>query len=270
MTNITETYAKDLFVGRTVFITGGGSGIGQGICHALGALGANIFIASRKEEKLRKAAAELTAAGVPTAWAVADVRDYDQVQAAVDACAARFGGIDVLINNAAGNFPCPTAELSPNGWKTVIDIDLNGTFYCCRAAYPYLKASEAGGRIISITTTLGRSGWPGAAHAGAAKAGIQSLTHALAVEWAPDGILVNSVSPGPIAGTVGVDKLYVETGRSAEMTARVALNRFGETDDIASAVAYLCSPAGKYVTGTEQVVDGGRQWMFVGHRQDND
>ena len=110
---------------------------------------------------------------------------------------------------------------------------------------------------------MARSGWPQAAHAGAAKAGIQSLTNALAVEWAPDGILVNSISPGPIAGTVGVDKLYIETGQEEVMISRVALRRFGKVDDIAGAVTFLCSPAGNYITGTELVVDGGRQWTFA-------
>jgi len=263
MSDVPEIFQPDLLAGRTVFITGGGSGIGRGICDVLGGLGANIFIASRNPEKLGTAVEELSAAGVTADFVTADVRDFDQVDAAVNACAGRFGGIDILINNAAGNFSCATAELSPNGWKTVIDIDLNGTFYCCRAAYPYLKESEAA-RIISITTTLGRSGWPAAAHAGAAKAGIQSLTNALAVEWAPDGILVNSISPGPIAGTVGVDKLYVETGQEEVMTSRVALKRFGQVGDIAQAAAYLCSPAGSYITGAELVIDGGRQWTFAG------
>ena len=262
MNSALEIFQPGLLDGRTVFITGGGSGIGRGICDMLGGLGAKIFIASRNPEKLGVAVEELSADGVTADFIIADVRDYEQVEAAIARCAERFGGIDILINNAAGNFNCPTAELSPNGWKTVIDIDLNGTFYCCKAAYPHLKASDHA-RIISITTTLARSGWPQAAHAGAAKAGIQSLTNALAVEWAPDGILVNSVSPGPIAGTVGVDKLYIETGQEEVMISRVALRRFGKVDDIAGAVTFLCSPAGNYVTGTELVVDGGRQWTFA-------
>ena len=261
MTSANDIFQPGLLKDRTVFITGGGSGIGRGICDALGGLGANIFIASRNAEKLGAAVDELAAAGVNAGFTTADVRDHEQVEAAVARCVERFGGLDILINNAAGNFSCPTADLSPNGWKTVIDIDLNGTFYCCKAAYPHLQRAQHA-RIISITTTLARSGWPQAAHAGAAKAGIQSLTNALAVEWAPDGILVNSISPGPIAGTVGVDKLYVETGQQEVMTSRVALKRFGQVDDIADAAVFLCSPAGNYITGAELVVDGGRQWTF--------
>ncbi|MEK9724038.1 MAG: SDR family oxidoreductase [Rhodospirillaceae bacterium] len=254
-----NVFAPDMLAGRTVFITGGATGIGRGICGVLGGLGASIFIASRDPAKREAAVAEMTDAGIACDHATSDVRDYAQVEAAVAACVSRFGGLDILINNAAGNFICPTAELSPNGWKAVIDIDLNGTFYCCKAAYPHLKES-GNARIVSISTSHARTGWPGAVHAGAAKAGIQSLTHSLAVEWAPDGILVNTVSPGPIAGTEGVDRLYIQRGEEEKATARVALKRFGRVDEIGNAVAYLCSPAGAYVTGTELVVDGGRQW----------
>ncbi len=263
MTASDTPFSPNALKDRIVFITGGATGIGRGTVEVLGGLGAKIFIASRKQDVIEAAVSDLTALGIDAACAVCDVRDPDAVERAVAECVEWYGGLDILINNAAGNFPCPTAELSPNGWKTVIDIDLNGTFYCCRAAYPHLKASEHGGRVVSITTSLGRSGWPGAAHAGAAKAGILSLMRALAVEWAPDGILVNAVAPGPIAGTVGVDKLYIETGREKEMTSRVALGRFGTTADIGNAIAYLCSSAGNYVTGLEMVVDGGRQWTFT-------
>ena len=261
MTDASTPFATGILKDQVVFITGGATGIGRGSAEILGGLGAKIFIASRRHEVIEEAVSELSSKDIDAACAVCDVRDPVSVGKAITQCVEWFDGLDILINNAAGNFPCPTADLSPNGWKTVIDIDLNGTFYCCRAAYPHLKESKRG-RIISITTSLGRSGWPGAAHAGAAKAGILSLMRALAVEWAPDNILVNSVAPGPIAGTVGVDKLYIETGREKEMTSRVALGRCGEIGDIGNAIAYLCSPAGNYITGLEMVVDGGRQWTF--------
>lgn len=256
-------FAAATLEGRVAFVSGGATGIGRATVAALGRLGASIFIASRKAENLKAAVGELRDMGIAADFAVADVRDFEAVESAVGACVARFGGLDILINNAAANFPCPTAKLSSNGWKTVVDIDLNGTFHCCRAAYPHLKGSRFGGRIISITTSFARTGWPGAAHAGAAKAGVLSLMRALAIEWAPDGILVNSVSPGPIAGTPGVDKLYIETGREAEMTSRVALGRFGRPEDIAQAIVYLCSTAGDFITGAELAVDGGRQWTFA-------
>ena len=259
----TLPFADDALSGRVAFVTGGATGIGRTLIETMGRLGAKVFIASRKAENLEAAVSELDSLGLDADFAACDVRDYDSVDAAVAACITRFGALDILINNAAANFPCPTAELSPNGWKTVIDIDLNGTFHCCKAAYPHLKASTFGGRIVSITTSFARTGWPGAAHAGAAKAGVLSLMRALSVEWAPDGILVNSVSPGPIAGTPGVDKLYIETGREKEMTSRVALGRFGRTEDIARAIVYLCSTAGDFITGAELAVDGGRQWTFA-------
>ncbi len=263
MTDIDPNFAPGMLKDRVVFITGGGTGIGRGIVEVLGRLGAKIFITSRRAEVIEAAVGELNDLGIEAACTVSDVRDPEAVERAIAECVEWFGGLDILINNAAGNFNCPTAELSPNGWKTVIDIDLNGTFYCCRYAYPHLKESRFGGRIVSITTGRAQTGWPRAAHAGAAKAGILSLTRALAVEWATDGILVNTVAPGPIAGTVGVDKLYIAEGREQEILSQTALGRFGVPADIGNAIAYLCSPGANYVTGTEIAVDGGRQWKFV-------
>ena len=256
-------FQPDLLAGRTALVTGGATGIGQAISRRLGQLGAKVMIASRNPESLAAAAAGFAADdGLDIAWKRLDVREDAMVKAVIDEVAETHGGLDILINNAAGNFFCPTAELSANGWRAVIDIDLNGTFYCCRHAYPYLKAAPAGGRIISISTTRANSGWPGAAHAGAAKAGIQSLMRALAVEWGDDGIRANFISPGPIAGTVGVQKLYEDRGRGEEIRQQVPLGRYGEGEEIANAVAYLASPAGAYVTGAELAVDGGRQWNF--------
>jgi NAD(P)-dependent dehydrogenase (short-subunit alcohol dehydrogenase family) len=175
----------------------------------------------------------------------------------------RFGALDILVNNAAGNFVSPTAELSPRGWKTVIDIDLNGTFHCCHAAYPYLKTSKPGASIISIVTMLGVTGWPRAAHAGAAKAGILSLSRALAVEWGPDQIRVNTISPGPIGDTEGVRRMYIEAGRGELEAKKTALGRFGRKEDIANAAVYLASDLAAYVTGENLIVDGGRWLKYV-------
>ncbi len=255
-----STFAPDLLKGRAALVTGGATGIGFAIAATLERLGARVMIASRKEENLKAASARLNGA----VHQVMDVRDPDQVEACVAACVDRRGGLDILVANAAGNFVCPTAGLSPNGWRAVIDIDLNGTFFCCRAAYSEMCKSTYGGRIVAISTTRANSGWPGAAHAAAAKAGIQALIRSLAVEWAPDGIRANFVSPGPIAGTVGVEKLYEQEGRAESERRQVALGRFGEAQEIADMVAYLCSPAADYVTGAEMVVDGGRQWTFQG------
>ncbi len=191
------------------------------------------------------------------------MRNYDELQAAVQGTVERFGGLDILVNNAAGNFVCPTAELSPRGWKTVIDIDLNGTFHGCHAAYPYLKQSPHGGAIISIITMLGVSGWPGAAHCAAAKAGILSLSRTLAVEWGPDKIRVNTISPGPIGDTEGVRRMYIETGRGELEARKTALGRFGRKEEIANAAIYLASGLAGYVTGENLIVDGGRWLKYV-------
>ncbi|PHK94380.1 short-chain dehydrogenase [Pseudoroseomonas rhizosphaerae] len=253
-------FAPGLLADQVAFVTGGGSGIGFAIASAYARLGARVVIASRRQATLDAAAARLAAEGAEVAAFQADVRSYEQVHEAVTRTVERFGALDILVNNAAGNFFCPTADLSANGWKTVVDIDLNGTFHCCRAAYAALKASRGGGRIISIVTMNALSGWPGAAHAAAAKAGILSLSRSLAVEWGPDGIRSNTISPGPIADTEGVRRLYEDRGVAELERRRTALGRFGRTEDVANAAVFLASPLAAYVTGENLVVDGGR-WL---------
>ena len=194
-------FAADTLKGRVAFITGGAGDIGFEIASRYGQLGATVVLASRNEERLAAARDNLSALGVRVATFVTDVREYEQVKSAIDATVDQFGALDILVNNAAGNFHCPTAALSPKGWRTVIDIDLNGTFYGCLAGYEHLKRSQFGGSIISIITMLGVTGWPGAAHAAAAKGGILSLSRTLAVEWGGDNIRINTISPGPIGDT---------------------------------------------------------------------
>ena len=253
-------YAPDLLAGQVALVTGGGTGIGFAIAEAFARLGARIVIASRRQAVVDGAAARLAAEGAEVAAYAADVRSYPEVEEVVTRTAERFGGLDIVVNNAAGNFFCPTADLSPKGWKTVVDIDLSGTFHCCRAAHAALKASRDGGRIISIITMNALSGWPGAAHAAAAKAGILSLSRTLAVEWGPDRIRCNTISPGPIADTEGVRRLYEDRGVADRERRRTALGRFGQTADIANAAVFLASPLAGYVTGENLVVDGGR-WL---------
>ncbi|UGV28640.1 SDR family oxidoreductase [Rhodopseudomonas boonkerdii] len=253
-------FGLGILEGTSAFVTGGGTGIGFGIAKTLGALGANVTIASRRQEVLDKACAELSEAGVRALGIVCDVRDHGSVKRAVDQSVEKFGGLDILVNNAAGNFACPTEDLSPNGWRTVVDIDLNGTFNCCHAAFPHLSKSPHVGRIVSIITAYAWGGWPGCAPAAAAKAGIQSLMRTLAIEWAPKNIISNTVAPGPIADTEGTKRIHEDTDRAAAELARVPVGRFGEVEEIAAAVAYLVSPAARYVNGTDLVVDGGRQF----------
>jgi NAD(P)-dependent dehydrogenase (short-subunit alcohol dehydrogenase family) len=256
-------FANDTLKGRTALITGGGTGIGLEIATAYAKLGASVMLVGRNEERVQAAAKALTEAGGVAGARKADVRNYDDVKAAVDATVESFGSLDILVNNAAGNFVCPTAELSPRGWQTVIDIDLNGTFHCCHAAYPHLKQSRQGASIISIITMLGVTGWPQAAHAAAAKGGILSLSRTLAVEWGGDDIRVNTISPGPIGDTEGVQRMYIETGRGHLEEKKTALGRFGRKEDIANAAVFLASGLGAYVTGENLIVDGGRWLKYV-------
>jgi peroxisomal 2,4-dienoyl-CoA reductase len=258
-----ETFAPNLLAGRTALVSGGGTGIGFGIARTLGRLGARVSITSRKEDVLAKAVIALEAEGIEAMYTAADVRDLDQVQAAVDATVTRFGSLDILVNNAAGLFHCPAEELSSNGWKVLIEIDLNGTFFCCKAAFEPLKASKFGGRIISIVSPYAWTSWPGAANATAAKAGIIALSHTLAQEWAGSGILVNTVAPGPIRGTGGINRMEQDPERTSLELQHVALGRFGQIADIAEAIVYLSSPAGSYITGADLLIDGGRQFNFV-------
>lgn len=251
-------FAKDALAGRVAVVTGGGSGIGLGISKALGQAGARLVLASRNAERLQQAVGELSALGIKAAAAQADVRNYQEVEGVVRTAIETFGSLDIMVANAAGNFVVPAAEMSPNAWKTVIDIDLNGTFHCARAAYPSLKKSRFGGRLIAISTTRALEGWPGCAHAGAAKAGIISLIRTLSGEWGRDGIRCNTIAPGAIGDTEGVKRIYEDAGRKELELSSIPLGAFGSVNDIAGAAVFLCSDAGAYITGADLVVDGGR------------
>ncbi len=252
------TFSSDALNGRVAVITGGGSGIGLGIAKAFAKAGARLVLASRNEERLEAAVKEIEAIGGTATSVKADVRNYEDVENIVKKALDTYGALDVMIANAAGNFVVPAEEMSPNAWKTVIDIDLNGTFYCARAAYPALKESKFGGRFIAISTTRALEGWPGCAHAGAAKAGIMSLIRTLTGEWGKDGIRCNTIAPGAIGDTEGVKRIYEEAGRKELELSSIPLNEFGKTSDIANAAVFLCSDAGAYVAGADIVVDGGR------------
>jgi peroxisomal 2,4-dienoyl-CoA reductase len=247
-------FQPNLLENRVALVTGGGTGICRGIALAFAAHGCDVAITSRKLEHLEPTADELRARGVRAIAKAADVRDPAAVSEAVSAIAAELGRIDILINGAAGNFICLAENLSPNGFGTVVDIDLKGTFNMSRAALPHLKAQ--GGSVVNISATLPYLGTMGQAHASAAKAGVDSLTRTLAVEWGPYGIRVNGIAPGPIEGTEGVHRLTNE--RSRESAQRLnPLGRMGTVDDIANAALYLCSDAASFVNGVTLVVDGG-------------
>src|SRR5215472_11142154 len=201
-----SVFRPGLFDGQVALITGGATGIGYGIAELLGTLGAHVVLASRKQEHLDTAAASLDKNGVRVSTTTVDVRDADRVKAMVEEVKGKAGRIDILVNNAAGNFYAPSASLTPNAWKAVVEIDLYGTFFCSQAVFPVMK-EQGGGRILSISMTLHYRGWPLMAHATAAKAGIDALTRTLALEWARYGIRVNAVAPGPIP-TEGVRKAF--------------------------------------------------------------
>ncbi len=241
-------------------MTGGGTGIGFGIATALARCGADVALASRKREHLEPAVDRLSKLGVRAVPVQANVRDPESVRSMVEQTVAELGRVDILINNAAGNFYSPSAELSPNGWRAVVETDLYGTFFCSQAVYPAMR-QQGGGRIISISMTLHYCGWPKMAHATAAKAGVDALTKTLALEWAPANITVNALAPGPVP-TEGATAAFA-TGQDndaaidQEMRRRIPLGRWGTPADIGNMAVYLASPAGAWITGAILVVDGG-------------
>jgi NAD(P)-dependent dehydrogenase (short-subunit alcohol dehydrogenase family) len=243
-------FAPGLLKGKVAFITGGGSGIGAGIARRLAEQGAKVALFGRTLEKLTRVAGEIGDAETHAG----DVRNYAQVSEAVTATVQKLGQLDIVINSAAGNFLSPAATLSANGFRSVIDIDLCGTFNTSRAAFEHL--SKTRGSIVSITATQANIPTPLQCHAGAAKAGIEKLTRDLALEWGRSGVRVNAVAPGPIDGTEGMARL-APGDAEANFKKRVPLGRWGTIDEIADAVLYLVSPAATYVTGATLLVDGG-------------
>ena len=247
-------FQSNLLHGQAALITGGGTGICRGIALAFARHGCAVAITSRKAEHLDPTVAELRALGVRAVGVPADVRDPGAVNNAVESSVATLGRIDILVNGAAGNFICRAEDLSPNGFGTVVDIDLKGTFNVSRAALPHLKVH--GGNIVNISATLPYLGTMGQIHASAAKAGVDSLTRTLACEWGPYGIRVNGIAPGPTEDTEGVKRLTSEQSR-ADAISQNPLGRMATIDDIANAALFLCSPAAAFVNGVTLVVDGG-------------
>ena len=260
-------FAEGILKGHVAFVTGGGTGITGGVARALAEAGANVALVSRSIEHLELAAKAINKiyaeqAGMPAvsgeAFAVAaDVRNPEDLQRAIAATVERFGKIDIVVNGAAGNFLCKAEELSPNGFGTVVDIDLKGTFNVCRAAFEQLK--EHRGQILNISATLHYLGTPMQLHVSAAKAGVDALTRNLAVEWGRYGIRANAIAPGPIEDTEGMKRLVSEPIKE-KLRQRVPLGRFGLIKDIEAAAVFLCSDAASYINGAVLVVDGGH-WL---------
>lgn len=249
-------FRADILAGRVALVTGGGTGLCKGIARAFAAHGAEVCLVSRKPDVLAAAASEIARdTGAAVMAAPADVRQPDQVNGAFAACLDRFGRLDILVNGAAGNFLAPAATLTPNGFRTVVEIDLLGSFHACKAAFEPLQKSGRG-LVLNISATLHYHGTPLQAHAAAAKAGVDSLTRTLAVEWGHLGIRVNAIAPGAIGDTEGMRRLAPgEVGK--RLVEQIPLGRFGTIEDIAGCALYLASDAATWITGAVFVVDGG-------------
>jgi peroxisomal 2,4-dienoyl-CoA reductase len=243
-------------MGKVSLITGGGTGVGLGIAEALARQGSDVAIVSRKRETLDAAAQRIVATtGRRCLALVADVRQPDAVEAAVKQVVQDLGGLDIVVNNAAGNFFCPSAQLSPNGFGTVLDIDAKGTWNVSRAAY-LARLKDKGGQILNISATLHYGGTPGQVHVAAAKAAVDAMTRTLAVEWGPQGIRVNAIAPGPIGDTEGARRLF--PGEAAEtLRGIVPTRRLGSIDDIVNLALFVLSDAGVNLNGAIIVSDGG-------------
>ena len=242
---------------RVAFVTGGGTGITGGVARAFAEAGASVALISRKMDHLQPAADAINNNGGKALPVAADVRNVEEVEKAVAQTIEHFGKIDIVINGAAGNFLCTAEELSPNGFGTVVDIDLKGTFNVCRAAFAHLK--EHRGQILNISATLHYLGTPMQLHVSAAKAGVDALTRNLAVEWGRYGIRVNAIAPGPIEDTEGMQRLIPEPVKE-RLKKGIPIGRFGRIADIEKAALFICSDAASYINGTVLVVDGG-QWL---------
>lgn len=254
-------FRPGLLAGKVALITGGGTGIGRAIARDFASAGASVSIASRRAEHLEPAADEIRNAGARALAVAGDVRVPADVDAMVGRTMDAFRRLDIVVNGAAGNFFARAEQLSPNGFGTVVDIDLKGTFNVSRAAFPHLRTQ--GGAILNISATLQLLGTIGQAHAASAKAGIDALTRTLAVEWGPSRVRVNGVAPGPVEGTEGVRRLISRENRRT-IESDCPLGRLASVDEVVDAALFLCSDASAFITGVTLVVDGGL-WLRPGH-----
>ena len=248
------------FSGKQVFIFGGTSGINLGIACCFASAGADVAVASRSQEKVDAAVETLKSLGSAATGYALDVRDFDAVQAALASHAEDCGELDVLVSGAAGNFPALANDMSPNGFRSVVDIDLLGSFHVLRSAFPYL--TKPGASVINISAPQAFVPMPMQSHVCAAKAGVDMLTRTLALEWGPYGIRVNSISPGPIADTEGMRRLAPSEDIAKQYKKSVPLQRFGTVEEIGQAAMFLSSTAANYVSGVVLPVDGG--WSVAG------
>ena len=257
-------FTSSLLKDKVAIVTGGGTGLGLAIAKRLGELGAEVAIGSRQSGHLEEGTAELRHAGLDPLAVQVDVRKPDQVEEMVGRVVKHFGHIDILVNNAAGNFICRAEDLSPNGWNAVVGIVLNGSFYCSREVGRHMIARGRGGSIVSILANYVWTGSAGTVHSAAAKAGVMSMTQTLAVEWASRDIRVNAVAPGPIESPGAAEKLWQTPEAVRRITEGIPLKRWGKPEDVADAVTFLVSDHASFITGEILTVDGG-SWLGKGY-----
>ncbi len=249
-------FREGLLDGKVAFVTGGGSGIGQRIAERFAEHRAKVALAGRNEEKLVAAAAAIRDRGGTARTSALDVRDYDKLAEAFKVTHEELGPIDIIVCAAAGNFLAPVTGMSANGFKAVIDIDLAGTFNTFRAAYEHLR--KPGASILSISANHATQPMARQAHVCAAKAGVELLTRTLAIEWGPEGVRANCITPGPTADTEGMRRLAPTEESRARVVAKVPLRRYGTKDELADLALFLSSEAASYITGAVYVCDGGQ------------
>jgi NAD(P)-dependent dehydrogenase (short-subunit alcohol dehydrogenase family) len=259
-----ETFASNLLHDKVAFVTGGGSGINLAVAQRFASAGARVALLGRTQEKLDAAVATI---GADSAIGLsADVPDYAGVAERLRETQERWGEIDLLVCGAAGNFPAPALGMSANGFKSVVDIDLLGTFNTCRAAFEHLR--KPGASIISISAPQGSSPTAFQAHVCAAKAGVDMVTRVLAIEWGGAGVRVNAISPGPIEETEGMKRLAPNREVAVKLAQQLPLGRFGQKSEIADLALFLASDASRYITGVVIPCDGGQSLLGSGKMMD--
>ena len=256
-----SVFKENLFKGKKVFITGGATGMGLGFAQAFLNHGAGVFIASRKEDKLKQAAEETEKKfGKKLIWKTMDVRNNETVEEAIEFLNSEWGELDILVNNAAGNFVAPVASMSENAWRAVVDIVLDGTFRVSKASYPLLRKAKNGASIVNIIANYAWNAAPFVGHSGAAKAGVLNLTRTLALEWANDNIRVNAMCPGVVLTKNVKQNLMLDENTTKMFEEHIPSGGITNPEKMAQQVLYLCSPAADVITGDMLIADGG-QWL---------
>jgi citronellol/citronellal dehydrogenase len=258
-------YKPDLFAGKTVIVTGGGSGLGRCAAHELSALGARVALVGRNEEKLQATTRELIEDGGVASLHVCDIRDADVVHATVDAILERHGRIDGLVNNAGGQYRSTIRDMKLKGWEAVIRTNLTGGFIFSREVYVRWMERHSGSIVNIVADVI--KGFPNYAHTAAARAGMMNFTETAAAEWAVSGVRVNAIAPGHIRSS-GSD---VDPSEEELLNIRASpMQRLGTESEISAAIVFLLSPGSAFVTGAVIYVDGGgnarREYVLPGHR----